>query len=56
MCACVRACMCDVSPTVCGELIAVLVSCSLELLLTSSMIDEYTNSIEHIDKTFIFAW
>ena len=32
----VRVCVCVLSPTVRGELIAVLVSCSSELLLSSS--------------------
>ena len=52
-------CVCVLSPTACGELIAVLVSSS-ELLLSSpqgevpihsSSVEEHTKSIEHVNKT-----
>ena len=72
VCACLRVCVCVcyISLTVCFELIAVLVSCSSELLLTSSKardpctVDhEHTKSNDilidkllHVDTVYYLAW
>ena len=74
MCVCVLAyvCVCVwyISPTVCCELIAVLVSCSSELLLPSSKArdtctidhehtrsnDVLTDNLLHVDTVNYFAW